>query len=292
MFPAGRGVVLVDFSRAANALDGRVTEMISNSGLDPAETCVSFLVENSGSTRGTLAYHLAMSAMGMCTALEKAGVETTVMGYTTRSWKGGASREKWVADGKPRQPGRLEDLLHIVYKQPGTPMDRRALLRIAMIAAPELKKENVTGEGLMWAAGNVATLPHRHRLLVHVMNKPCSVSDSTAAADDRAEALFRDHLNAIMTEIDESGEIAMTSLVVGHGSHVENYEYHARLKDARSVVYAKGEGLADEVLEGFFQATSAAFDRRLEMRLENSVSADAADMEDNADSPEKSGPGL
>ncbi len=257
---------LFGFLRAAKELRTRLGDDFRNLGLDPEETSVTFLIENSGSTRGELAYHIALSTMEMVQSLDKLGVETGVIGYTTQSWKGGNARKKRIDDGRPPNPGRLEDLLHIVYKRPDAPMDRIALIRMHLLADPALKKENVAGEGLMWGASAAAASTRPNKLLVHVVHKPESISDATISADGSFKEKFREHREAVVREIDESGEIAMSTLMLAPNERMHALTKELRPELGRMFVFAEGDGRADETLEGFVNGTVAAMERVAELR--------------------------
>lgn len=257
---------LFGFLRAAKELRERLGNEFRNLGLDPEETSVTFLIENSGSTRGELAYHIALSTMEMVQSLYGLGVETGVIGYTTQSWKGGNARKKWLDDGRPSNPGRLEDLLHIVYKRPDAPMDRIALIRMHLLADPSLKKENVAGEGLMWGASATAVSARPNKLLVHVIHKPESISDATISADGSFKDKFREHREAVVREIDEAGEIAMSTLLLAPNPTMHALTKELRPDLGRMFVVAEGDGRADETLEGFVNGTAAAMERAVELK--------------------------
>src|SRR2546430_4002271 len=126
------------------------------------DTVVSLLIDNSGSMRGRPITVAAMSADILARTLERCGVKVEILGFTTRAWKGGQSREKWIAAGKPPNPGRLNDLRHIVYKPADAPW-RRARRNLGMMLREGILKENIDGEALMWA---------HHRLFGRPVERP------------------------------------------------------------------------------------------------------------------------
>jgi Cobalamin biosynthesis protein CobT (nicotinate-mononucleotide:5, 6-dimethylbenzimidazole phosphoribosyltransferase) len=261
---------LIDFGRAVKDLRSTIREEFSMNDLDPSEVSVTMLVENSGSTRGELAYHIAMSAIEMCSALDGIGAETGVLGYTTASWKGGRSFTRWKEDGRPANPGRLEDLLHIVYKRPDEAMDDTALVKLHMLAEPRLRKENIFGEGLMWGATAAASTSRKTKLLIHVVNKPISVSQATFEADTLAGEKFRRHQEAVISEIDDAGEIAMSLVMLApQDAMLETFREH-RAAMGRMVVMAEGDGRADQTLQAFRSGLSACLERAatLQCRVE------------------------
>lgn len=257
---------LYNFIREAKQIRTRLDDDFRNLGLEPEETSVTFLIENSGSTRGELGYHIALSTIEMVQSLDSLGVETGVIGYTTGAWWGGNARKKWIEDGRPPNPGRLEDLLHIIYKNPDAPMDNLALIRMHLLADPSLKKENVAGEGLMWGATAAAASARPNKLLVHVIHKPHSISQETILADSSYEAKFRSHRASVVREIDGSGEIAMSTLLLAPNTRMRDLTRELRPDLGRMFVFAEGDGRADETLEGFVNGTVAAMERVVELR--------------------------
>ena len=114
------------------------------------DTVVTLLIDNSGSMRGRPISIAAICADILARTLERCGVETEILGFTTRAWKGGQSREAWLAEGRPPQPGRLNDLRHIVYKRADEPY-RHARRNLGLMMREGLLKENIDGEALLWA---------------------------------------------------------------------------------------------------------------------------------------------
>lgn len=259
---------LFDFAREAKELESSLRDEFAHLGLSPAETSVTFVIENSGSTRGETAYHLTLSTIEMCKALDGLGVETAVLGYTSDSWKGGISARRWIAEGRPRNPGRLDDLQHVIFKRPGATMDALSIGRLHMLADPRLKRENILGEGLMWGASAAATSDRPTRLLIHVVNKPNSVSQATFQANDDGEGLFRRHHEAVIAEIDAGGVLAMSMVMLSPSEGTIKNTREARDKLGRMVVVAEGSGRADETLQAFRDGVTAAMERSLELRDE------------------------
>lgn len=257
---------LFRFVRDAQNLEASLAEDFANLGIDPTETSVTFLAENSGSTRGLTAYHMAMSTIETCKALENLGVETAVLGYTTNAWKGGKSREKWLAEGKPNNPGRLEDLLHIIYKRPNELTEGRRLGWLHMLADPKLKRENIFGEGLMWGAAAAATSTRENKVLLHVVHKPNSVSDTTFSSNIDAEQMLMRHQEAIISEIDDAGLLSLATVVLspGDANLPKLREHRARL--GKILVMSEGTGKADETLAAFKTGLVAGLERTLELK--------------------------
>ncbi|HIJ63441.1 MAG TPA: cobaltochelatase subunit CobT, partial [Rhodospirillaceae bacterium] len=150
-----------DFDLEEGQLDaGRLARVVTNpmhslsfkqeKETDFRDTVVGLLIDNSGSMRGRPITVAAMSADILARTLERCGVKVEVLGFTTRAWKGGQAREKWVAEGKPANPGRLNDLRHIIYKAADMPW-RRARKNLGLMLREGILKENIDGEALLWA---------------------------------------------------------------------------------------------------------------------------------------------
>ena len=142
------------------------------------DTVVTMLIDNSGSMRGRPITVAAMCGDILARTLERCAVKVEVLGFTTRAWKGGQSREKWVQDGKPRNPGRLNDLRHIIYKSADTPW-RRARKNLGLMLREGLLKENIDGEALLWAYRRLLVRPEHRRILM-VISDGAPVDDSHA----------------------------------------------------------------------------------------------------------------
>lgn len=210
----GSGRQQIDaFSQAVAAMGDEIANKFEENGVDPEQTTVTLLIDGSGSTRGDTAENMALSTIELCLALEKLGVETSVLGYTTSSWKGGASREKWIRDGKPANPGRLCDLHHIVYKKPSDDVASVTDLLCAL-ACDETKRENIDGEAVMWAADCLRTLDRPNKILVNVTDGFMPIDDSTLVSNEDATMLLLGHLLTVNNKIEEEGEIALAGVYV------------------------------------------------------------------------------
>ena len=148
---------------------------------DFKDTVVSLLIDNSGSMRGRPISIAATCADIMARTLERCGVATEVLGFTTRAWKGGQSREAWLAEGRPPEPGRLNDLRHIIYKRADQPY-RHARRHLGLMMREGLLKENIDGEALIWAHNRLLARPEERRILL-VISDGAPVDDSTASAN-------------------------------------------------------------------------------------------------------------
>jgi len=176
------------------------------------DTIVSILVDNSGSMRGTPIATAAVCAELLGRVLERCGVESEVLGFTTRSWRGGRARAQWVAAGRPAHPGRLTELRHIVYKAAGEPW-RRARPAVGLMLDEDLLKENVDGEALLWAYGRLMQRPEPRRILL-VISDGAPLDEATLEAND-LEYLDR-HLRRTIQWLERDGQVQLAAIGIGH----------------------------------------------------------------------------
>jgi cobaltochelatase CobT len=176
------------------------------------DTIVTLLLDNSGSMRGRPIMVAAMCADILARTLERCAVKTEILGFTTRAWKGGQSREKWIAAGKPPHPGRLNDLRHIVYKAADEPW-RRARRNLGLMMREGLLKENIDGEALMWAHNRVIARPEQRRILM-VISDGAPVDDSTLSVN--AGNYLERHLRHVIDEIEERSSVELVAIGIGH----------------------------------------------------------------------------
>jgi cobaltochelatase CobT len=179
---------------------------------DFRDTVVSLLIDNSGSMRGRPIAVAAMSADILARTLERCGVKVEVLGFTTKAWKGGQSREKWVADGKPPMPGRLNDLRHIIYKAADTPW-RRARKNLGLMLKEGLLKENIDGEALMWAHNRLLGRPEQRRIVL-VISDGAPVDDSTLSVNNGS--YLERHLREVIQWIETSSPVELVAIGIGH----------------------------------------------------------------------------
>ena len=176
------------------------------------DTCVTLLLDNSGSMRGRPIMVAAMCADILGRTLERVGVKTEILGFTTRAWKGGQAREKWLAAGKPPQPGRLNDLRHIVYKAADEPW-RRAKRNLGLMMREGLLKENIDGEALTWAHNRIIARPEQRKILM-VISDGAPVDDSTLSVN--AGNYLEAHLRRVIEEIETRSPVELTAIGIGH----------------------------------------------------------------------------
>jgi cobaltochelatase CobT len=200
------------------------------------DTVVSLLIDNSGSMRGRPITVAAMSADILARTLERCGVKVEILGFTTRAWKGGQSRERWIAGGKPASPGRLNDLRHIVYKPADAPW-RRARRSLGLMLREGILKENIDGEALLWAHNRLLGRPEQRRILM-VISDGAPVDDSTLSVNP-GNYLER-HLREVIDEIERFSPVELLAIGIGHD--VTRYY-------RRAVTIVDAEQLGGTVLE-------------------------------------------
>ncbi|MBL6081026.1 cobaltochelatase subunit CobT [Belnapia sp. T18] len=179
---------------------------------DFRDTVVSLLIDNSGSMRGRPITVAAMCSDILARTLERCAVKTEILGFTTRAWKGGQSRERWVQEGKPRNPGRLNDLRHVIYKAADAPW-RRARKNLGLMLREGLLKENIDGEALEWAYKRLRVRPEHRRILM-VISDGAPVDDSTLSVNP-GNYLER-HLRKVIGDIEGRGDVELIAIGIGH----------------------------------------------------------------------------
>ncbi|HUC12692.1 MAG TPA: cobaltochelatase subunit CobT [Stellaceae bacterium] len=179
---------------------------------DFRDTVVTLLIDNSGSMRGRPITVAAMSADILARTLERCAVKVEILGFTTRAWKGGQSRERWIAAGKPANPGRLNDLRHIVYKDADMPW-RRARRNLGLMLREGILKENIDGEALAWAHNRLRERPEQRRILM-VISDGAPVDDSTLSVNPGN--YLEKHLREVIRDIERLGEVELVAIGIGH----------------------------------------------------------------------------
>ena len=200
------------------------------------DTVVTLLIDNSGSMRGRPISIAAISADILARTLERCGVKTEILGFTTRAWKGGQSRETWLAAGRPPQPGRLNDVRHIVYKKADEPW-RRARTNLGLMMREGLLKENIDGEALLWAHGRLIARPEERRILL-VISDGAPVDDSTLSVN--SGSYLERHLRQVIGWIETKSPVELVAIGIGHD--VTRYY-------ARAVTIMDAEQLAGAIVE-------------------------------------------
>jgi len=176
------------------------------------DTVVTLLLDNSGSMRGRPIMVAAVCADILARTLERCGVKVEILGFTTRAWKGGQAREAWISAGKPANPGRLNDLRHIIYKAADSPW-RRARKNLGLMMREGLLKENIDGEALTWAHERLLGRTEARRILM-VISDGSPVDDSTQSAN---AALYLDkHLREVIAGIEARSPVELIAIGIGH----------------------------------------------------------------------------
>ena len=204
------------------------------------DTVVTLLIDNSGSMRGRPITVAAMSADILARTLERCGVKVEILGFTTRSWKGGTAREKWVNGGKPKNPGRLNDLRHIVYKSADMPW-RRARKNLGLMLREGLLKENIDGEALLWAHQRLLGRIEQRRILM-VISDGAPVDDATLSANP-GNYLER-HLREVIHWIETRSDVELAAIGIGHDV-TRYYRRAVTLIDAEELGGAMMKNLTD-----------------------------------------------
>src|SRR5690349_10318614 len=203
------------------------------------DTVVSLLIDNSGSMRGRPIAIAAICADILARTLERCGVSTEILGFTTRGWKGGQSREAWLSAGRPPNPGRLNDLRHIVYKRADEPY-RRSRRNLGLMMREGLLKENIDGEALLWAHNRLVARPEERRILM-VISDGAPVDDSTASAN--GGNYLEKHLRQVIEWIEKRSTVELIAIGIGHDV-TRYYERAVTIMDADQLAGAMVEQLA------------------------------------------------
>ena len=203
------------------------------------DTVVTLLIDNSGSMRGRPITVAATCADILARTLERCGVKVEILGFTTKAWKGGQAREKWLADGKPATPGRLNDLRHIIYKSADAPW-RRARRNLGLMMREGLLKENIDGEALIWAHNRLLGRPEQRRILM-MISDGAPVDDSTLSVNP-GNYLER-HLRAVIEKIETRSPIELLAIGIGHDV-TRYYRRAVTIVDAEELAGAMTEQLA------------------------------------------------
>jgi cobaltochelatase CobT len=236
-----------DFDQEEGILDAaRLARIIVNPTLslsykieretDFRDTVVTLLIDNSGSMRGRPISIAAISADILARTLERCGVKTEILGFTTRAWKGGQSRETWLTAGRPPQPGRLNDVRHIVYKKADEPW-RRARNSLGLMMREGLLKENIDGEALLWAHSRLIARPEERKILM-VISDGAPVDDSTLSVN--SGSYLERHLRQVIGWIEAKSPVELAAIGIGHD--VTRYY-------ARAVTIMDAEQLGGTIIE-------------------------------------------
>lgn len=232
---------MLDAARLARVVANPTTPLSykMESETDFRDTVVTLLIDNSGSMRGRPISIAAISADILARTLERCGVSVEILGFTTRAWKGGQSREEWLAHGRPMAPGRLNDLRHIIYKTADAPW-RRARRNLGLMMREGLLKENIDGEALIWAHNRLLARPEERRILM-VISDGAPVDDSTLSANNGT--YLENHLRQVIQWIEEKSPVELTAIGIGHDV-TRYYQKAVTILDAEQLGGAMTEQLA------------------------------------------------
>jgi len=211
---------------------------------DFRDTVVTLLIDNSGSMRGRPISIAAISADILARTLERCGVKVEILGFTTRAWKGGQSRETWLQAGRPQSPGRLNDLRHIVYKRADEPY-RRARKSLGLMMREGLLKENIDGEALLWAHNRLIGRSEERRILM-VISDGAPVDDSTLSVN--SGSYLEKHLRQVIAWIENRSPVELIAIGIGHDV-TRYYQKAVTIMDAEQL-----GGTMVEQLAGLFDA--------------------------------------
>ncbi|MES2906243.1 MAG: cobaltochelatase subunit CobT, partial [Pseudomonadota bacterium] len=215
---------------------------------DFRDTVVTLLIDNSGSMRGRPITVAATCADILARTLERCGVKVEILGFTTKAWKGGQSRESWLQAGKPVLPGRLNDLRHIVYKAADAPW-RRARRNLGLMMREGLLKENIDGEALAWAHARLIARPEQRKILM-MISDGAPVDDSTLSVNPGN--YLENHLRKVIYEIETRSPVELTAIGIGHDV-TRYYRRAVTIIDAEEL-----GGVMTERLAELFEETAAA----------------------------------
>ncbi|KPU84345.1 cobalt chelatase [Marinosulfonomonas sp. PRT-SC04] len=203
------------------------------------DTCVTLLIDNSGSMRGRPISIAAICADVLARTLERCQVKVEILGFTTRAWKGGQCREKWLSSGREQTPGRLNDLRHIIYKSADTPW-RRVRPNLGLMMKEGLLKENIDGEALEWAHRRMVARPEVRKILM-VISDGAPVDDSTLSVNP-ANYLEK-HLRDVIEMVEKRKAVELLAIGIGHDV-TRYYERAVTITDVEQLAGAMTEQLA------------------------------------------------
>ncbi len=203
------------------------------------DTVVTMLIDSSGSMRGRSITIAAMCADILGRTLERCSVKVEILGFTTRAWRGGQSREKWIMSGKPSNPGRLNDLRHIVYKAADEPW-RRARKNLGLMMREELLKENIDGEALIWSHNRIVTRQEQRKILM-VISDGLPVDNSTLLVNP--SNYLEQHLKYAINMIENYSPVELVAIGIGHDV-THHYRRAVTITDADQLGDAMTEQLA------------------------------------------------
>ena len=235
---------LLDAARLARVVACPLTPLSykQETDTDFRDTVVTLLIDNSGSMRGRPITIAALSADILARTLERCGVKVEILGFTTRAWKGGRARERWAEQGRPANPGRLNDLRHIIYKPADAPW-RRARKNLGLMLREGILKENIDGEALTWAHNRLLARTEQRRILM-VISDGAPVDDSSLSVNS-GNYLER-HLKLVIDWIERYSSVELVAIGIGHDV-TRYYQRAVTIVDAEQL----GGTMVDKLAELF-----------------------------------------
>ena len=232
---------ILDAARLANVIIDPMSPLAykQEKETDFRDTVVTLLIDSSGSMRGRSITIAALCADILGQTLERCSVKVEILGFTTRAWRGGQSREKWIAEGKKPNPGRLNDLRHIIYKNADAPW-RRCKRNLGLMMREELLKENIDGEALVWAHNRLIVRPERRKVLM-VVSDGLPVDNSTLLVNP--SNYLEQHLKFAIEMIENRSPVELIAIGIGHDV-THHYERAVTITDAEQLGGAMTEQLA------------------------------------------------
>ncbi|MFL2534553.1 MAG: cobaltochelatase CobT-related protein [Alphaproteobacteria bacterium] len=176
------------------------------------DTTVTLLIDNSGSMRGKPIMIAALTTDMIAATLEKCKIKVEILGFTTKAWKGGKTREHWLKNGKEKNPGRLNDLRHIIYKS-ADQNSKKSKINLGLMLKEGLLKENIDGEALLWASSRISKRPETRKILI-VISDGAPVDDSTLSVN--SSNYLEKHLKSTILSIEERSNIELLAIGIGH----------------------------------------------------------------------------
>lgn len=217
------------------------------------DTAITLLIDNSGSMRGRPIVVAALCADILARTLERCHIKTEVLGFTTAEWKGGKSRKEWLAAGAPPRPGRLNDLMHIIYKAADQPV-RRARKNLGLMLKDGILKENIDGEAIQWAHRRLLERPEERRILM-VISDGAPVDDATLSANDGG--YLDRHLRETIRTIEHFSPVELVAIGIGHDVKAY-YSKAATIRDVSQL----GEAMIDQLVDLFSDESKKQKKRR------------------------------
>jgi len=233
---------LLDPARLARLITDPLSPLSYKREIDSnfQDTVITLLLDNSGSMRGRPILITAITASILARTLERCGVKTEILGFTTRSWKGGQSRDAWVSEGKPENPGRLNDLRHIIYKSADQPW-RRQRRNLGLMLKEGMLKENIDGEALLWGWSRLLMRPEQRRILT-VISDGAPVDDSTLSVNP--PHYLDQHLKETIRMIERKSDVELLAIGIGHDV-TKYYENSITLFDVADIPETLTQKLGD-----------------------------------------------